>query len=231
MGRDAWRRASSRQLGQEHGFSLFMVLAMLLLSALLVASGARVAHLMEAQAGNQREYQRAFDAAEATLLDAERDIRQLAFDATTQAYVACASVAAAPCRQASLVRSFPNPDTGGVTAYMDAGSVRCKDGICYFPDIGSVIAAKDSAAFRFWTQPEHASGAARYGQFTGAPKRGNPALESARYWIEVIHRQQGLPLYRITAMSGGTRVLAPDAAGGTSVLLQVNIDPDPVKLP
>ncbi|REM13267.1 pilus assembly protein PilX, partial [Mycobacterium tuberculosis] len=71
----------------QHGFSLFIVMIMLLLSALLVVGGARMAQLLESVAGNQREYQRAFEAAEAALLDAERDIRQLAFASATQTYV------------------------------------------------------------------------------------------------------------------------------------------------
>ena len=58
----------------QRGFSLFIVLIMLLLSALLAVGGARMAQLLESVAGNQREHQRAFEAAEAALLDAERDI-------------------------------------------------------------------------------------------------------------------------------------------------------------
>ena len=211
----------------QRGFSLFIVLIMLLLSALLVVGDARMARLLESVAGNQREHQRAFEAAEAALLDAERDIRQLAFATATQTYVACAALPASRCRKADDGRVFPDRDTGWVTAYMADGANSCERGICYFDAIDSVAAAYGSEAYRFWTRTAYQNKHAAYGQFTGAPAAGNPALANARYWVEVIDRKNSRhPLYRITAVSTGAR--SASAAGGTRVELQMSFDPDPV---
>ena len=211
----------------QRGFSLFIVLIMLLLSALLAVGGARVAQLLESVAGNQREHQRAFEAAEAALLDAERDIRQLAFATATQTYVACSTLPASRCRKADDGRVFPDRETGWVTAYMADGANSCEQGICYFSAADSVAAASGSEAYRFWTRTAYVNKHASYGQCTGAPAAGNPALASARYWIEVIDRKNSkYPLYRITAVSTGAR--SASAAGGTRVELQVSFDPDPV---
>lgn len=214
--------------GAQRGFSLFIVMIMLLLSALLVIGGARMAQLLELVAGNQREHQRAFEAAEAALLDAERDIRQLAFAPATKTYVACSALPVSRCRKADEGRVFPDRDTGWVTAYAADGADSCERGICYFSASNSVPAAFDSEAYRFWTRDAYASKYARYGQFTGAPGDGNLALASARYWIEVIDRRNSkYPLYRITAVAMGAR--SASVTGGTRVELQVSFDPDPVR--
>ncbi|WP_454903249.1 PilX N-terminal domain-containing pilus assembly protein [Variovorax gossypii] len=213
--------------GAQRGFSLFIVLVMLLLSALLAVGGARMAQLFESVAGNQREHQRAFEAAEAALLDAERDIRQLAFASTSKTYVACSALSTSRCRKAEDGRVFPDRETGWVTAYVNDGPNSCERGICYFAAIDSVAAAHGSEAYRFWTRDAYASKHASYGQFTGAPSAGNPALAGARYWIEVIDRKNSkYPLYRITAVATGAR--SASTAGGTQVELQMSFDPDPV---
>ena len=232
MNRDEWLRvrrahAAACPRKAQHGFSLFIVMLMLVLSALLAVGGAHMAQLLESVAGNQREHQRAFEAAEAALLDAERDIRQLAFDATKQSYVPCSALAVSPCRKAEQGRVFPDRDTGWVTAYVANGENSCERGICYFAAIDSVAAASESEAYRFWSRRAYADKHALYGAFTGAPGAGNPALEKARYWIEVIDRPNSKhPLYRITAVATGAR--SAGSAGGTRVELQVAFDPDPV---
>ncbi|MGJ7531910.1 MULTISPECIES: pilus assembly PilX family protein [unclassified Variovorax] len=211
----------------QRGFSLFIVMIMLLLSALLVVGGARMAQLLESVAGNQREHQRAFEAAEAALLDAERDIRQQVFSTATKTYVACSTLPTSRCRKAEDGRVFPDRDTGWVTAYVNDGANSCERGICYFAEDRSVAAAFGSEAYRFWTQTAYLSKHASYGQFTGAPTASNPALIGARYWIEVIDRKNSkYPLYRITAFATGAR--SADTAGGTRVELQMSFDPDPV---
>ncbi|BEP42005.1 PilX N-terminal domain-containing pilus assembly protein [Variovorax sp. V15] len=220
-------RRLARELPAQHGFTLFIVMIMLLLSALLLIGGARTAVLLESMAGNQREYQRAFEAAEAALLDAERDIRQLAFDSASKTYVACSALATAPCRKAEDGRVFPDRDTGWVTVYMNDGPNSCDRGICYFSEAGSVAAAHGSEAYRFWRADAYKAKSARYGEFTGAPKASRPALAGARYWIEVIDRRNSkYPLYRITATATGLRSTGKD--GATKVELQVSFDPDPV---
>ena len=221
-------RGPAGERSTQRGFSLFIVMIMLLLSALLVIGGARTAQLLESVAGNQREYQRAFEAAEAALLDAERDIRQLAFDSASKTYVACAALAASRCRKAEDGRVFPDRDTGWVTAYMNDGADSCARGICYFSALDSVAAASGSEAYRFWTRDAYRDGHASCGQFPGAPDAGSPALMGARYWIEVIDRRNSkYPLYRITAVATGAR--SPSLTGGTRVELQASFDPDPVR--
>jgi type IV pilus assembly protein PilX len=218
-------RAPARAAHQ--GFSLFIVMLMLVLSALLAVGGARMAQLLESVAGNQREHQRAFEAAEATLLDAERDIRQLGFDAAGRTYVACSALAISRCRKAEQGRVFPDRDTGWVTAYVADGANSCERGICYFAALDSVEAASESEAYRFWAHTSYVDKHASYGAFTGAPTAGNPALAKAKYWIEVIDRPNSkYPLYRITAVATGAR--SAGASGGTRVELQVAFDPDPV---
>jgi type IV pilus assembly protein PilX len=210
-----------------HGFSLFIVMLMLVLSALLAVGGAHTAQLLESVAGNQREHQRAFEAAEAALLDAERDIRQLVFDAATQTYVACSALAISSCRKAEQGRVFPDRDTGWMTAYVADGANSCERGICYFAAPDSVAAASESEAYRFWTKTSYVSKHASYGAFTGAPAAADSALSKARYWIEVIDRPNSkYPLYRITAVATGAR--SAGASGGTRVELQVAFDPDPI---
>jgi type IV pilus assembly protein PilX len=206
----------------QRGFSLFSVLVMLLLSALLAIGGARMAQLLEATAGNQREHQRAFEAAEAALVDAQRDIQGFAFDAATQTYQRCAG--STPCRQAGVHRIYPDPTGAVFTSYSDVGLNSCKDGICYFE--GAVSAASGSEAFEFWKRTAYADKFAKYGQFTGAPTGGNQALANAGYWVEAIQRK-GQPLYRITTFSTGTRTASK--AGGTHVSLQVSFDPDAIR--
>jgi type IV pilus assembly protein PilX len=218
---------SLRAHGAQRGFSLFIALIMLLLSALLAIGGARMAQLLESVAGNQREHQRAFEAAEAALLDAERDIRQMAFNTATQTYVACSALTASSCRKAAEGRVFPDRDTGWVTLYANDGANSCARGICYFSEANSVAAASGSEAYRFWARDAYVNSHAPYGAYTGAPSGGNPALAGARYWIEVIDRKNSkYPLYRITAVAGGAR--SAGTAGGTRVELQMSFDPDPV---
>lgn len=205
----------------QRGFSLFVVLVVLLLSALLALGGAWTAQLLESTAGNQREYQRAFDAAEAALLDAERDIRQLVFDTATQTYATCPGAAPSRCRASTGLRVFPDQADGGLTGYAPG----CLQGICYFGD-DAFSAAAGSKAYGFWNGDHAAKNAASYGQFTGAPDADSPAMAGARYWIEVIDRgpKEKGPIYRITALGIGAR--SEGAAGGTRVVLQMSFDPD-----
>ena len=217
-------RALASRSSRQRGLSLFVVFVVLLLSALLALGSAWTAQLLESTAGNQREYQRAFEAAEAALLDAERDVRQLAFDAATQTYVACSKLKSAPCRAGSGARLFPNQANGGLTGFAEG----CQQGICFFGD-GAFAAASGSKAYEFWNDAKTAENAASYGRFTGAPDADSPAMKGARYWVEVIDRSDSEkePIYRITAIGIGAR--SGGAAGGTRVVLQTSLDPNAVR--
>ena len=60
---------------RQRGVSLVIVLVLMLLSALLVMGGARITYLNEFMAGNDTDYQRAFEAAQMMLQNAELDIQ------------------------------------------------------------------------------------------------------------------------------------------------------------
>ena len=215
---------------RQRGFSLFIVFIILLLSVLLVIGGARVSVLLEAMTGSRREYDRAFEAAEAGLLDAQRDIDRLFYSSTSKTYEHCvgASVSTDVCRSTPGLRAYPDVDTNGLAAYEQD---TCKDGICIFASsLG--VSGIPSPAVQFWTNVTYraASMPATFGQFTGAPipTEGREALLNTKYWIEVIARptssKTGAFIYRITALSTGTQAVD----NGTQVVLQANYDPDPV---
>jgi Tfp pilus assembly protein PilX len=59
---------------RQRGISLLTVMVMMLLSLLLVLGGSRVGLLNERVAGNSTDYQRAYEAAEALLSEAQLDL-------------------------------------------------------------------------------------------------------------------------------------------------------------
>jgi type IV pilus assembly protein PilX len=216
---------------RQGGFSLFILLVILSLSVVIVLGGARVAVVLEAMGGSRREYDRAFEAAEAGLLDAQRDIDRLYYNNTSRRYESCPGAVRSTdvCRDAPALRGFPNPDSNGLAGYEPNS---CDAGICVFSDN---VLGTAASGFKFWTKTAYsdATMSAKFGQFTGAPlpDEGHEALRNTRYWIEVVpllndDSRKGGYLYRITAMSTGTR----GAGGTTQVVVQANYDPDPIAL-
>lgn len=78
---------STRQLHQQQGASLIMVMMILIIVSLLGVGGAQIALMSERGARNDRDMQVAWQAAEAALLDAEADMtnaRKAVFDGKTR---------------------------------------------------------------------------------------------------------------------------------------------------
>lgn len=192
-----------RNPGQE-GTALLVVLVTTLLAAMLFTAGLRTAWLNELVTGNEVDYQRAFDNAEALLRDAEFDIQGIHPDGS-------------PCREgncrqrrgdaaASSVPALPRADAsefGGIRALLGARRPSCMEGIC----------VPEGVAEEFWRAPageldRMKAVAAHYGQFSGAPsvEADNPLLASRGwYWIEI------LPFDVDAPVPAGAQGVRPDA--------------------
>lgn len=174
---------------RQRGVSLFIVIVLVMLSMLLALWGSRTALFNEMVVGNDADYQRAFEAAQALLQDAEFDIRGQRPDGSD-----CVTNAdkADVCRPLGAAVWFPNEDKEledlMVTLSGSPESKYCVKGICL----------KRTGNQDFWNDgPTLAAmlpSGARYGQFTGA-QAGNassPILkinEDSRggwYWVEVM---------------------------------------------
>ena len=211
---------------QQRGVALFIVIIFVMLSMLLALWASRSAWFNEMIVGNDADYQRAFEAAQALLQDAELDIRREQANGS-----ACISDADHPtlCRKGSAVEKIPTEeqDIGILLAQLDStgGAMKCRHALC----------AKRTTEQDFWNnaddkkgvtlaqmEGQHSDGTpigARYGQYTGAAtgSASNPILaETAAgrggwYWIEV------LPYVKDAGNSG----LLP---GGASNLLDLSLD-------
>lgn len=200
---------------RQRGVALFVVIIFVMLSMLLALWASRTAWFNEMIVGNDADYQRAFEAAQALLQDAELDIR-----GEQASGAACISdnENSQICRQDASIDKFPSEDKdiGALLAELDnLGGTRCRHAIC----------AKRTAEQDFWNnadelkQMQMLNVGARYGQYTGATTgaASNPILaESAEgrggwYWIEVLPYVKG----------AGNLGLIPDS---TNNLLDISLD-------
>ncbi len=219
---------------RQRGLSLFVVVVFVMLSMLLSLWAARTSIFNEIIVGNDADYQRAFEAAQALVQDAELDIRGVNPDGS-----ACAPILGNldSCRPNGAEVWFPTEDKeiGDIFArlYSEAANQYCFKGIClkrtgnqdFWNDNATLIAMRDENV------------GARYGQFTNA-QSGNqsnpilafndPALDKEKggwYWIEILpydsnagnsglvtNGSTNLPLnlkpnvaYRITAVATGLK--------------------------
>jgi Tfp pilus assembly protein PilX len=196
----------SRQYSR--GFALFSALLFLIVLTVLAVAVLRSTTVNERVAGNDLDRTRAFQAAEATLRDAEQDILRIRNDSTQcGANVTCRPVTA-----------WPNSDSG--LTDIPAGSVfglpSCVSGLCYFT-------AAEYSAVGFvgpWDKSSALNNAyAQYGQFTGAAPANLRVSATPRYWVEVFYNTRRFtPYYRITATAQG---LNPN----TRVTLQTIYEP------
>jgi type IV pilus assembly protein PilX len=219
---------------------LFVVIIFVMLSMLLALWAARSSLFNEMLVGNDADYQRTFQAAQAMLQDAELDIRGARPDGS-----ACALVSgkADICRDGTSVyfdietKDLANLLSTIATAKPD---VNCYKGICS-KRTGSQDFWNDSATL---TKMIDSDVGARYGEFTGADAvaTANPILadttagKGAWYWVEMmpymdpnIALMSGMPaganvarfapasnkrfVYRITALARGNKP-------GSEVVLQ-----------
>lgn len=212
---------------RQRGVALFVVIVFVMLSMLMALWASRTSLFNEMVVGNDADYQRAFEAAQALLQDAELDIRGEMADGT--------QCAAAPCRAyTSGVLQFPG-DTNEINpliAALAARTTRCKDGLCArrigrqdfwnYKTADTIIKPAANTALGEVPLSALKDDGARYGQFTGA-KLGsttapaNPILvesDSERggwYWIEILR-------YSDTAKSANVIV------GSTTSQLPLNLD-------
>ncbi len=174
---------------RQKGISLFIVIIIVLLSTLLSLWASRSALFNELIVGNDADYQRAFEAAQALIQDAEFDIRGTRPDGT-----ACVPLGGAPavCRvpDPSNTVWFPNEDQETTALFYQLGTVTtgCINGLCL----------KRTGNQDFWADPATLTSmlpsGARYGQYTGAQKGNlsNPILNDTVagrggwYWVEVM---------------------------------------------
>ena len=224
----------------QRGVALFIVIVLILLGMLLALWASRSALFNEMIVGNDADYQRAFEAAQALLLDAELDIRGERADGS-----ACQPDTGRPsvCRSGNGITTFPL-ETKEVqpllaTLGSEAGT-GCRHALC----------TKRTGKQDFWNNSDSSqpptlaqmmAAGARYGQYTGAVAgaRSNPILSrkddgtGGWYWIEIlvhdpnagnsgliVNARPLLPLhmapqvlYRVTALARGRKA-------GTQVVLQ-----------
>ncbi|MDO5087078.1 MAG: PilX N-terminal domain-containing pilus assembly protein [Comamonadaceae bacterium] len=233
------RTYSTTSLARQRGISLFIILVVVLLSTLLALWASRSALLNEMIVGNDADYQRAFEAAQAMIQDAELDIQGLRADGAR-----CQPVTGNTqlCRPAASAIFFPDEikEFGPLMSALDAEGTKCKNGICQ----------KRTGVQDFWrhssTLDPMLEQGARYGQYTGATTAesntsSNPILNDrgtssgAWYWVEVMRYADANKVlmsstpganmfayaptasnpfvYRITALAKGRRP-------GTQVVLQ-----------
>jgi len=174
---------------RERGSALLVVLVFTMLCLLLTVWAARTALFNEMVVGNDADWQRAFEAAQTLLQDAELDIRGQMPNGTP------CSGPAPLCRQGQ--RQIPTEESDVpilIGQLLAANSTGCQHGLC----------AKRLDPQDFWNDPSPETGwnamrahGVRYGSYTGAatgnPNRpANPILYSsdsqrgAWYWIEVL---------------------------------------------
>lgn len=164
----------------QQGVSLIIVMVIMLLSTLLVLGGSRVANLNELLAGSEGDQQRAFEAAQMLLKDAELDIQATAANLRPE--------------NMSLSKLDNELLLNLRDAAIAAGAAPCANGVCV--NLGNLTSGDPATSF--WNNPTLLATytantvGARYGQFSGAtpPTAGNSnpivAGNQAWYWIELL---------------------------------------------
>jgi len=184
------RRPGRRQ----GGAALLLVLVIALLGTLLVAWSSRTALLGERITGSDADYQRALQAAQAMVRDAELDIRGQRVDGSP-----CRSEPGydGSCRLKRLDADagqvfFPqgSVDFQALEGALSPRTPSCVKGICIAAHMPVAFWQTGSASDEFERMK---AVAARYGEFTGgtsSDRAGDPLLVPARdhawYWVEVL---------------------------------------------
>ena len=187
----------ARRHGQR-GVALFVVIVFVMLSMLLALWASRTSLFNELIVGNDADYQRAFEAAQALLQDAELDIRGEKADGS-----ACTG-GGDVCRTSTLDKiPLETKDVGLLLGTLDALSTKCRNGLCVkrtgrqdfwnYTSTTSPVPTNLQAGEVPLEQLTAAGVGARYGQYTGAKTSDtNPILKNTAngqggwYWIEVM---------------------------------------------
>ena len=225
-------RRAPRHRANQRGVALFVVIVFVLLTMLAALWASRTALFGEMIVGNDADYQRAFEAAQALLQDAELDIREEHADGTPWRQSDAARTLNAPCEANSDIcrtkADLPRPpetaeDLGDLLAHLKTQSTGCQHGLC-LKRTGNQDFWNDTATLTAMTA---ADVGARYGQYTGAKKGdssnpANPILQQTGagkggwYWIEVLPYDQ-------SSKSSGVIV---GGSGSTNLdLLPLNLKP------
>ena len=170
-----------KTLKKQQGVTLLVVLVMLLLTTLLILGAARLNLISEKLAGNNADYQRAYEAAEALLSDAKLDL-------------ACANTPAGCGTRTAATPLIPCTvsDFAALETLLISRTPRCQNGICL--DLGNASSGDNNSFWRTaanWKAFTAATMGASYGQYTNATPAAKEAvnpmlLNNARYWIEVL---------------------------------------------
>jgi type IV pilus assembly protein PilX len=180
---------------KSEGFALFSVMMLLLALMVISMTFLRTSSLNERMVGNDLDRSRAYQIAEATIRDAQRDILHLKADGNS-----CLGLN--PCRAES---AFGNSEAG--LGDLPPG---CNAGICLFT-IGEYRAAQNFVGPWEPTSP-FAANFAQYGQWSGAQWTTLSAqlgtnitlAQQPRYWIEILPMNAATVMrYRITARAWG----------------------------
>ena len=183
---------------RQRGVALFVVIVFVMLAMLLALWASRTALFNEMVVGNDADYQRAFEAAQAMLQDAELDIRN---------ETAIGSKCTNCRRDTSYADSTKNPkkfpttvaERDALLIELTAATTGCINGLCTRQTDWSLEAITDA------TNPKAAKNVgARYGEYTKAlhtaNSNTNPLLQwvnwsdeqkvidttKAWYWIEIL---------------------------------------------
>lgn len=233
-------RRHARSPLRQRGISLFVIMVIVLLSMLLALWASRTSWFGEMVVGNDSDYQRAFEAAQAMLQDAELDIRRTQADG---AVCVNASGTGDLCRATVLKLPAEEKSVGPLLDSLAAQTTGCSKGIC----------RKRTGAQDFWSDAttldsmRNPAVGARYGQFTGAAVGAtgdlgsNPILKEqsdnargAWYWIEVMPyttsagtsglitdaSQSVVALHMIPSVAYRVTALAQGLKDGSRVVLQ-----------
>ena len=230
--RAAMARRAPRHRANQRGVALFVVIVFVLLTMLAALWASRTALFGEMIVGNDADYQRAFEAAQALLQDAELDIREEHADGTPWRQSDAARTLNAPCEANSDIcrtkADLPRPpetaeDLGDLLAHLKTQSTGCQHGLC-LKRTGNQDFWNDATTLTAMTA---ANVGARYGQYTGAKKGdssnpANPILQQTGagkggwYWIEVLPYDQ----------SSKTSGVIVGGSGATNLdLLRLNLKP------
>lgn len=223
---------------RQQGVALFVVIVFVMLSMLLALWASRTSLFNEMVVGNDADYQRAFEAAQTLLQDAELDIRRENPDGSP--------CIAATCRDKISGAALIPLDSSEVTpllADLDTQPTKCRTGLCakrsgrqdfwkYTSTTSPVPTALQPGEVKLEDMTQTGIGA-RYGQYTGATQGtssnpANPILQwdgttpvnqGGWYWIEV------LPYDDSSKNSG---VIVKSSGGGSDNLLRLNLTPNVV---
>jgi type IV pilus assembly protein PilX len=216
---------------RQRGVALFVVIVFVMLSMLLALWASRTSLFNEMLVGNDADYQRAFEAAQALLQDAELDIRGENADGSVCTATNCRDkISAAP------KIPLETQDVTPLLAALDQETTKCSYGLC----------TKRAGRQDFWNKKDNTgllageialssmtvpNVGARYGQFSGAAqgsssKQANPILadRSANdrggwYWIEVMHYDES---------SKNSGLIVGGAGTPANSLLNLNLKPNVV---